>query len=339
MKRHFILYLLGALLIAGNALSALSPHAHATPTPPTPPQFVGDDVPYKYFGRTGHYVRGPFLEFFNLYGGLRIFGYPQTELFYDGRIGLWVQFFDNARMEWHPENPEPYKVQLGLLGDILGYRQPPIPANRRPPDTPFRRYFPETGHVVSFAFLDFYNRNGGLDVFGYPISEPMIEGGYIVQYFQRMRMEWHPERARGDRVVLGPLGLEYIYRYGVPDEYREPQRPDRFSGVNAAIGGDRKALRAWATLQHPVISIGEVQTLFVYVVNEERQPVQGAKVTAVVRYPSGEEEFSLPPTDRRGITQVSFRVSPTRLGKRVVVEITVEYWDAETTTETFFLPW
>jgi len=138
---------------------------------------------------------------------------------------------------------------------------------------------------------------------------------------------------------LGPLGLEYIYRYGVPDEYREPQRPGRFSGVNTAIGGDRKALRAWATLQHPVISIGEVQTLFVYVVNEERQPVQGAKVTAVVRYPSGEEEFSLPPTDRRGITQVSFRVSPTRLGKRVVVEITVEYWDAETTTETFFLPW
>jgi hypothetical protein len=284
-------------------------------------------------------VRGPFLEFFNRYGGLRTFGYPQTELFYDARIGLWVQFFDNARMEWHPENPEPYTVQLGLLGDILGYRQPPIPANRRLPDAPFRRYFPETGHVVSFAFLDFYNRNGGLDIFGYPISEPMIEDGYIVQYFQRMRMEWHPERPRNDRVVLSPLGLEYIYRFGVPEEYRRRQPPPGIFDTSPSISGGGSSLRAWATLQHPVVSIGETQTLFVYVADRERKPVVGAYVTVTVHYPSDREVFSLPPTDSRGITQVSFQVPPTRLGKRVVVGVTVKYWGAETTTETFFLPW
>ncbi|HEY74701.1 MAG TPA: hypothetical protein G4O00_00780 [Thermoflexia bacterium] len=337
MKRHTIFCLVGALLITGGLLLSLGSHTHAAP--PLPPPFAGSDVPIRYFGHTGHYVVGPFLEFFNRYGGLRIFGYPQTELFYDARIGLWVQFFDNARMEWHPENPDPYKVQLGLLGDILGYRRPPIPANRRPPDTPFRRYFPETGHVVSFAFLDFYNRNGGLDIFGYPISEPMIEDGYIVQYFQRMRMEWHPEQPRNNRVVLSPLGREYIYRFGVPAECLRRRPPRENISTDFPISGEEATLRAWVTLQDMVISIGETQTLSVYVTDRERKPVAEAQVTVTVHYPSGQQVFSLPPTDQRGITQVSFLVPPARLGERVVVEVTVEYWGVKTTTETFFLLW
>ncbi|HHS96688.1 MAG TPA: hypothetical protein ENK08_02115 [Chloroflexi bacterium] len=330
-------YLVGLLVVLGIAFP--TQNVRAQNPPPVPSPFIGDDVPSRYFSRTGHYVVGPFLEFFDRYGGLRIFGYPESEFFYDARIGLWVQFFDNARMEWHPENPEPYKVQLGLLGDILGYRQPPIPSPPRPYETPFRRYFPETGHTVSFAFLDFYDHNGGLDVFGYPISEPMAEGGYIVQYFQRMRMEWHPERPRNDRVVLSPLGWEYIRRFGVPEEYLRPQsRGKKFNTASPSVE-EENILRVWVTLQHPVISIGEVQTLFVYVADKERRPVRDAEVIAIVHYSSTVETFSLPRTDERGITQVSFRVPPTRLGKRVVVEVKVKFWDATTTTETFFLPW
>ncbi len=336
MKRY-VLCLLGVLLVTGLALWTRVSPVHADP--PYPPPFADPTAPSQYFDRTGHIVKGPFLEFFNRYGGLRIFGYPRTELFYDARIGLWVQFFDNARMEWHPENPEPYKVQLGLLGDILGYRQPPIPASRRPSNTPYRRYFPETGHVVSYAFLDFYDQNGGLDVFGYPISEPMIEGGYIVQYFQRMRMEWHPERPRNDRVTVGPLGMEYISRFGVPEQaLRRPSTIDP-TITNPSPSEERITLRAWATLQYPVIGIGDTQTLFVYVANREREPVEGARAIAVIHYPSGREFLRLPPTNSQGITQISFQVPPTRLGKRVVVEVTVRYWGAQTTTETFFLPW
>jgi len=53
------------------------------------------------------------------------------------------------------------------------------------------RFFPETGHNVSGAFLQFYkSAQDPLLVYGYPISEPMTSrDGRVVQYFQRARFE------------------------------------------------------------------------------------------------------------------------------------------------------
>ena len=218
--KGYVILTAGAWLL--TVVAVVAPRIHAGPLPPA--ALIEERC--RPFEATGYSVCGPFRDFFEAHGGLRIFGYPLTTVFYDARIGLFVQFFDNARMEWHPENPDPYKVQLGLLGEILGHRQPPLPRNRWPRNTYERRVFPETGHVVSYAFLNFYDQNGGLDVFGYPISEPLIENGYTVQYFQRMRMEWHPERARDDRVTLGALGREYIDRYGLCLLYTSPSPRD-----------------------------------------------------------------------------------------------------------------
>jgi len=162
----------------------------------------------RYFPETGHTVRGAFLDFFNRYGGLAIFGYPLTDEFLEN--GFSVQYFQRARFEWHPENPDPYKVQLGLLGyQIHGPADPPVPAPPRP--WPWNlRYFPETGHTVTGAFLQFFNRYGGLTVFGYPITEPfLVEGGITIQYFQRARMELHPGSTA---VRLGDLGWEWLNR-------------------------------------------------------------------------------------------------------------------------------
>jgi hypothetical protein len=52
-------------------------------------------------------------------------------------------------------------------------------------------------------------------MFGYPISEEFTEGGYIVQYFERARFEWHPENTGTSyEVLLGLLGREvYDRRY------------------------------------------------------------------------------------------------------------------------------
>ena len=30
-----------------------------------------------------------------------------------------TQWFERARFEWHPNNPEPFKVLLGLLGNEI----------------------------------------------------------------------------------------------------------------------------------------------------------------------------------------------------------------------------
>jgi peptidoglycan/xylan/chitin deacetylase (PgdA/CDA1 family) len=69
------------------------------------------------------------------------------------------------------------------------------------------RYFPETGHWLSHGFLGYWERFGGLPIFGYPLTEEFQENGVTVQYFERARFEWHPGvwPERYD-VLLGLLG-------------------------------------------------------------------------------------------------------------------------------------
>jgi hypothetical protein len=163
----------------------------------------------RYFPATGHNVQGEFLAFFDRYGGETLFGQPRTEVLVQD--GVTVQYFDRVRMELHPSNPAEYRVQLGLFGDLLGYRQPPIPSESIPPfDNMERRYYPQTGHTLSYVFLHYYDTHGGLDVFGYPIAEMENEGERVVQYFQRGKMEWHPENPISSQVTLGALANDYI---------------------------------------------------------------------------------------------------------------------------------
>lgn len=66
-------------------------------------------------------------------------------------------------------------------------------------------YFPETGHYVKGAFLQFYNaaKDPKL-VYGYPITEQITaRDGKTVQYFQRARFEL----SAPNRVQLTPLGV------------------------------------------------------------------------------------------------------------------------------------
>ncbi len=73
-------------------------------------------------------------------------------------------------------------------------------------------YFEQTGLFVSGAFYDFWTANGGLDIFGYPISDRVSETDpdtgevYTAQYFERARFELHP--SLGNTVLLGRLGLK-----------------------------------------------------------------------------------------------------------------------------------
>ena len=127
--------------------------------------------------------------------------------------GFKVQYLERARIEYHPENAgTPHEVQLGLLGNILtAGRQfaPAVPDARA--GGPGKLYFPETTHTLSGTFLDYWQRNGGLALFGFPISEPFQEGGFTAQYFERNRFEYHPENAGTPyEVLLGLLGRDLL---------------------------------------------------------------------------------------------------------------------------------
>ncbi len=76
------------------------------------------------------------------------------------------------------------------------------------------KFFAETKHNVGTDFLAYWNANGALAQFGYPLSEvfsdlnPDDGKPYKVQYFERARFEYHPEKAGTPYVVeLGRLGV------------------------------------------------------------------------------------------------------------------------------------
>jgi glucose/arabinose dehydrogenase len=79
---------------------------------------------------------------------------------------------------------------------------------------PAERCFPETGQCVRGRFLEYWQQNGGLPVFGFPLGPERQEGGYTVQWFERERFELHPENARPYDVLLGRLGDEALRRAG-----------------------------------------------------------------------------------------------------------------------------
>ena len=75
--------------------------------------------------------------------------------------------------------------------------------------------FAETGFCIGGRFAQYWQQNGGLPVFGYPISNELAEGGRIVQYFERQRFELHTENAAPYDVLLGLLGEEVLQQQGI----------------------------------------------------------------------------------------------------------------------------
>jgi glucose/arabinose dehydrogenase len=85
------------------------------------------------------------------------------------------------------------------------------------------RCFPETDQCVAGRFLSYWNSNGGLPVFGLPISDERTVWSYdgsistlpfVTQWFERERFELHPENAAPYDVLLGRLGDEQLKRQG-----------------------------------------------------------------------------------------------------------------------------
>lgn len=76
-------------------------------------------------------------------------------------------------------------------------------------------YFPETGHNVRGEFLQFYrNTANPILVYGYPITEQFTSvDGKVVQYFQRVRLEWNTGMQANGSVQLTPLG-QAVYEPG-----------------------------------------------------------------------------------------------------------------------------
>jgi hypothetical protein len=187
---------------------------------------AGDN--YLYANETYHSV-SVFAPVYLELGGAASLGFPITEMFIERRPdgkAYWVQYFEKAVIEYHPEETGANSYQLAPLG-VWRFNEK-YPQGAPPPKPlpgPEQYHFNETNHTVSDPFLTYWKERGQVRRFGYPISESFEEVSeadgktYIVQYFERAVMEYHPELKPPHQVQLTALGTlrhRALYPNGAP---------------------------------------------------------------------------------------------------------------------------
>jgi hypothetical protein len=200
---------------------------------------------------------------------------------------------------------------------------------------PRRRYFGETGHTVEEGFLAFFEANGAVARFGFPVTEFFTQDGRTVQYFQFALMEWD---ANDRNVVLHDLGQLWY------DRFRKGLETDPAFGQNLAPGMGREEMpvtevQTIAAVRNAFVGRNANQTIWVYVNDQNDVPLQGASVTLVAPFLPGSGAQVMPPTDARGHTQVDLAVSDLEPGELIVVDAIVEYNGITTRTAAFFYSW
>jgi hypothetical protein len=109
--------------------------------------------------------------------------------------------------------------QVICWGDVRWVRDTCVAESASPRDIGSApRCFDETGFCIDGRIRDYWEQNGGLSVFGLPISTQqtfIIEGQPIeAQWFERNRLELHPENAPPYDVLLGRLGVDVLAQQG-----------------------------------------------------------------------------------------------------------------------------
>jgi hypothetical protein len=182
---------------------------------PTP---AAAQVGEQCFPETGFCIGGPFRRYWEANGGLPVFGFPITaarpERNRDTGETYLTQWFERNRFELHSD-----QVLLGRLGDDR-LRQLGIDWRTQPKGAPVEGcdFYTETEHLVcdqatGLGFKTYWTTRGGLDFFGFPLTEARMETNasgdrVLTQWFERARFEWHPGNADEFKVLLGLLGRE-----------------------------------------------------------------------------------------------------------------------------------
>jgi VanW like protein len=179
---------------------------------------AADEEPIRYYSATGHNLSGQIKAFYDHNGGEAIFGLPITEAVRNGDRQL--QYFERACFELHQG-----AIALSLIGRaVTEGRTDPAFAWLNSSPAADRTFYPRSGHTLGGAFGWFWQTRGALPIFGYPISEEFVEGGVLIQYFERARFQYHPDLV-GAEVQVSALGRDYAQRMGVSSELLAPVPP------------------------------------------------------------------------------------------------------------------
>jgi hypothetical protein len=157
------------------------------------------------FPQTNQCIEGRFLEYWRQNGGLPVFGYPvspaRQELNRDTGKTYLTQWFERNRFEYHPTNPAPYKVLLGLLGNEMRGGAGPVTPNCGAQTIPeLRRHYAEAVAPVR-------------TLLGCP-GPVMRDVQAAEQFFERGSMVYHAPTS-----PKVPVGQIYVVFGGTPARY------------------------------------------------------------------------------------------------------------------------
>ncbi len=151
---------------------------------------------------------------------------------FDTRTGSLFTVIANEYFNWAPVTAGGYLIWHGEFDDVYGTPIADVlPSSSRTSDGTSGvdwRFFPETQHYLHLGFNAYWEKNGALPVFGFPLTEefdqtaefeqysPTVSVFHTVQFFERQRFEWHPEYAGTPyELLLGRLGFEAADRGGM----------------------------------------------------------------------------------------------------------------------------
>lgn len=103
-----------------------------------------------------------------------------------------------------------YPAAAAAGGWLAGPADSALPGSPTATAPPAGRYYPETGHTLDALFVELYDRRGGPELLGYPITESFIDphSGLLIQYLENARLEWVANRSGGAaQPRLAELGI------------------------------------------------------------------------------------------------------------------------------------
>jgi hypothetical protein len=189
-----------------------------------------------YIPETGQTIDGVFLDFWRGNNGYANYGNPITpELKENGHV---VQYYQYARFEYWPDDPDGNVVHLGNIGeelrphfvlrtsaiaptsssksdagsDLAKMARAWLPLDAKTasqPNTDTWRYIPETKHSIQWGFKTFWESEGMSDYLGNPLTEEYVLSGVTYQIFERGELAWK----KGKDPWIVPLGEQLVKRY------------------------------------------------------------------------------------------------------------------------------
>jgi len=153
--------------------------------------------------------------------------------------------------------------------------------------------FPQVPYTIAPPFYPYWDDQGGLPIFGYPLSKQIVEGGYRAQYFERQRLEAHPENAAPYNVLLGLVGDETAARRGLigtapfaPKADNAAAGCEYFATTRHSVCGDFRAYwhRYGLDFGEPGVTARESLALFGFPISEPFQEKLENGQTYTVQY-------------------------------------------------------